>query len=185
MLLADTVPLDRVIERLRATRSLFHSEADLQHSFAVAVSKLDDALRVRLEVPFRDGRSTYLDVLVTNPVTGLSTAVELKYSTARLEVTDPLADEQFRLRSHAADDLVRWGVVKDVERLERWASPQRDGVSLLLTDVRSLWSKPADESTRDRAFRLHQGRRLSGDLVWGDGDDQPSDVLLAGSYTAD
>ncbi|NAZ81727.1 hypothetical protein GTR02_07830 [Kineococcus sp. R8] len=183
--LAGRADLTEVVERLRAERSLFHSEADLQHAFAMMVARADPSLRIRLEVPFRDERSTYLDLLVSDAATGLSTAVELKYFTQRLQVDDPLTGEHFDLRSHAADDLVRLGVVRDVHRLEQWSGPRRNGISLLLSNARTLWATSADRPTRDRAFRIHQGRQISGQLVWGDGDHEPNDVTLQGTYTAD
>lgn len=52
----------------------------------------------------------------------------------------------------------------------------------MLTNVRSLWAQPRDRLTRDWAFRIHDGHRLEGRLVWGTGDYPANDVTLDGSY---
>lgn len=83
--LAKLVQVDEVLDQLRDLRTLYHSEADLQHSFALAIARLAPDLRIRLEVPLRQERSEYLDILVEDPSSGASTAVELKYITQRLE----------------------------------------------------------------------------------------------------
>ncbi|PRY14043.1 hypothetical protein CLV37_107162 [Kineococcus rhizosphaerae] len=107
--------------------------------------------------------------------------MELKYSTGRLDVEQD--GETYALKDHAATDLARLGFVQDVRRLELSAAPGRNGIALLLSDVAGLWQPPASEpSTRDRAFRLHEGRELSGRLVRGDGDSASNDVVLDGSY---
>ncbi|WP_328294217.1 hypothetical protein OG218_15995 [Kineococcus sp. NBC_00420] len=184
VLIAQRVLLDDVIAGLQRTRAVFHSEADVQHAFAVEVGRSVADLRVRLEVPFRGAGSTYLDVLVSDPETGESTAVEVKYFTARLDITDPLTQERFSLRSHGADDLLRLHFARDLARLEGWAGPQRSGIALLLTNASGLWSEPRGASpTRDRAFRIHEGRTLGGSLVWGDGDAEENDLQLNGRYT--
>ena len=182
-LLARRLGLDAVMDELRRSRTLFHSEADFQHSFAMTIAHLDPALRVRLEVPFREERASYLDLLVTDPGTGASTAIELKYSTQRLEAKDPLTGESFHLRFHAAYDLARLHFVRDIRRLERWAGADRNGVALMLSNVRSLWSEAAPRTTQDQAFRLHQDRRLGGCLVWGANARASHDVEFSGSYT--
>ncbi|MFJ3965710.1 hypothetical protein [Streptomyces sp. NPDC090036] len=53
-------------------------------------------------------------------------------------------------------------------RLERFCNrPDQNGLSLLLTSNPSLWAllKPRTRPSRDHAFRIHQGRELTGTLL--------------------
>ena len=63
---------------------------------------------------------------------GHETAVEIKYPKARW--SGVLNGEQFDLPDTAAHDLVRYDVVKDIARLERWTSAgrERDGFVLVV-----------------------------------------------------
>ncbi|WP_089154249.1 hypothetical protein [Micromonospora sp. NBS 11-29] len=187
MLIAGAVPLTDVLAELRVERSVFHSAADLQHAFAWTVRRLDESIRVRLEV--RQEQNEHLDLLCRGP--GGRTAIEFTYLTARWNGVDPHTGEEYALRHHAAADLARHQFVTDVERLERLcrADPdQTNGLALLLTNDHGLWQAPAtDRPTRDREFRLHEGRRLTGLLRWGvDGRYfLPNQRYLAGTYPLD
>ncbi|PMR63169.1 hypothetical protein C1A38_00530 [Verrucosispora sp. ts21] len=165
--MAGRVSLDEVMGELRAARSVFHSEADFQHAFAWAVHRLDAAIAVRLEV--RQDKAEYLDLLCRSP--DGSTAIEFKYFTAHWVGVDPVTDEEFHLRGHAATDLARRNFVFDIARLERFGSPDTtptNGLALLLTNDRRLWDpSPHQRMTRDQEFRIYDGRRLTGTLRWG------------------
>ena len=181
-LIAGAVDLDVVMQRLRGVRSVFHSEADFQHSFGQVLHSLDPSLNIRLEV--RQDDAEYLDLLCFGP-TG-RTAVEFKYKTASWDGTDPGTGEMFRLRAHAAEDLARRDFVFDIERLERFcraAPDETSGLAVMLTNVAGLWTPPASaRQTRDREFRIHEGRTLTGVLRWGGGDYPANERQLAGSY---
>lgn len=181
VLIAGTVALDAVIAHLQKTRPVFHSEADLQHAFGQVLHDLDPTLGIRLEV--RQQNAQYLDLLCIGPVG--RTAVEFKYVTAAWKGADPTTGETFELRAHSAHDLARRNFVFDIERLERFcrASSGTDGLALLLTNVAALSRPPAsDRPTRDREFRIHEGRTLTGTLRWGGGDYPANERHLAGSY---
>ncbi|WP_199737125.1 MULTISPECIES: hypothetical protein [Micromonospora] len=117
----------------------------------------------------RQEQNEYLDLLCDGPRG--RTAIEFKYFTARWDGVDPGTGEEFRLRSHAAADLARRNFVFDIARLERFcrSGPARtNGFAVLLTNDRGLWNPPlGDRPTRDREFRVHEGRRLTGTLRWG------------------
>ncbi|MEV0003634.1 hypothetical protein AB0H28_15280 [Micromonospora sp. NPDC050980] len=187
MLIAGAVPVTSVMAELGAERSLFHSEADFQHAFAWTVRRLDGSIRVRLEV--RQEQNEHLDLLCHGP--GGRTAVEVKYFTARWNGVDPRTGEEYGLRHHAAADVLRHRFVADIERLERFrgAGPAgANGLAVLLTNDQGLWRAPvADRPTRDREFRLHEGRRLTGVLRWGlDGRYfLPNERHLSGDYRLD
>ncbi len=106
---------------LAAERPIFHSEADFQHAFAWLLHREYPELAVRLEVPLRVGEKTiHVDLLAA----GVQTiAVELKYKTRAVGVD--VAGEEFRVSSHAAQDLGRYDFIKDIERLELLAKARR------------------------------------------------------------
>ena len=93
--------------------------------------------------------------------------------------------EDYDLKYHAATDLVRRNFVFDIERLERFgAKPNHNGLAIILTDDESLWAVPREgrTPTRDRDFRIHEGRTLTGTLLWGGGDYPGNTRVLVGRY---
>lgn len=185
-LIAGEVPLTEVMARLRQDRPVFHSEADLQHSFARVLWELAPEIQSRLEVrqyaPDAPG-AEYLDLLCIGP--SARTAIEFKYFTAYWAGTAGPVPEEYALKSHAATDLARLGFVSDIARLERFGNrPDQNGLALLLTNEPGLWTPPKRDSkpTRDRDFRIHQDRTLTGQLLWGGGDYEPNTRILRGSY---
>ncbi|WP_246561714.1 hypothetical protein [Streptomyces roseirectus] len=140
----------------------------------------------RLEVPQRDaGRTRYLDLLCIGEA---RTAIEFKYFTRRWTGTVGVPPEEYALKNHAATDLARLHFVRDVARLERFCrGTGQDGLAVMVTNAASLWTPPAPghEETRDRDFRIHQGRRLSGTLLWAGGTYERNTCVLRGTYDLD
>ncbi len=153
---------------LAARRPVFHSEADFQFAFAQSVAALDESIGIRLEVPQRGPRRTYID-LVCRAGHDVS-LIEFKYVTRFWSGTDGCTEERFELRGHEALDLARLYFVHDVTRLELWVAQQAgtNGFAVLLTNDNRLWEHPdPGRVTRDQQFRLHEGRTLTGPLTWG------------------
>jgi hypothetical protein len=101
-----------------------------------------------------------------------------------------LNDEKYDLRGHEALDLARLHFIHDVTRLEDWTADQPDtnGVAVLLTNDNRLWEVPSSTRlTRDSAFRLHQGRTLTGTLAWGTSENPfpGNERSLRGAYNVD
>lgn len=187
-LLAGRLALPEVMERLAARRPVFHSEADFQFAFAQTLAALDPGIRIRLEVPQRAARSTYVDL--TCAADHVLSLVEFKYITRAWSGSDGLTDEPFHLRAHAALDLARLAFVHDAQRLEGWTEqqPNTNGFAVLLTNDNRLWEGPASrQPTRDQAFRIHQGRSLTGTLLWGTHEHpyEANTHTLRGNYTID
>jgi hypothetical protein len=180
-LIAKNLELTDVMLRLGEIRPVFHSEADFQHAFAQVVHDMAPLIQIRLEVRQRGGE--HLDLLCFEESD--RSAIEFKYVTAAWEGGDGLTDEVFRLRSHAAMDLARLGFVRDIRRLELFcaATAQTNGLAVILSNCQSLWSTPKPQpTTNDQAFRIHEGRTLSGELLWGGGY-RWNDCKLSGTYS--
>ena len=56
---------------LAAQRPVFHSEADFQFAFAQAAADLDAFIRIRLAVPKRAARNTFVDSVCTGEIVSL------------------------------------------------------------------------------------------------------------------
>lgn len=186
-LIAGEVSLAEVMARLQQDRPVFHSEADLQHSFARVLWELAPKIQSRLEVrqnaPDAVG-AEYLDLLCIGP--SARTAIEFKYRTAEWTGTAGLPAEQYALKSHSATDLARLGLVSDIARLERFGTrPDQNGLAILVTNEAALWTPPKEggKPTRDSDFRIHEGRIATGQLLWGAGNYEPNTRTLRGSYS--
>ncbi|MFJ4843198.1 hypothetical protein [Streptomyces sp. NPDC088746] len=182
--IAGTALLEDVLARLSERRPLFHSEADLQHSFALAVSEIAPEVRCRLEVPVRGiDASEYLDLLCLGPAS--RTAIEFKYVTRRWAGTAGAPAEEYALRGHNAPDVARRDFLRDVGRLERFCDREdQNGLALLITNEASLWlPRQRTMPTRDEEFRIHHGRELSGTLLWAGGSFPGNTRVLRSAYT--
>jgi hypothetical protein len=169
---------------LAQRRPLFHSERDFQHAFAWSVQLLYPLAEIRLEP--RPRRGVHLDLLVR--LGRRSIAVEVKYLVAAF--TGRVDGELFDLPNQGAHDISRHDVVKDIVRLERLVGDgyADAGVGLTLTNDSMYWRPGTKASSIDAAFRLHEGRTLSGVLSWsataGAGTTRGRDIplALAGTY---
>jgi len=150
---------------------MFHSEADFQHALAR---------------PFTE--SAHIDLIATQE--GVSVAIELKYKTR--DFTSTIGTEIFRLKGQSAQDTGRYDFLKDISRVENVVSgnPRWVGIALLLTNDSSYWKLPNKADSVDAAFRLHEGRKLSGILAWspaasrGTKKARESSLIIQGTYTA-
>jgi len=177
-----------VMKALAAQRKVFHSEADFQHAFAWELHLRQPEASIRLEKPLRAAsKSLHLDFLFAHA--GKSVAVELKYKTRSLKLS--MDGEDFHLSSHSAQDLGRYDFIKDICRLEEITSTIRDceGWTIMLTNDTAYWKTPQNTGTVDAAFRLTEGRILSGNLAWtdqasaGTKKNRERDLSVIGQYT--
>lgn len=179
--------IEALLASLSGSRKIFHSEADFQHSLAWQIHQAAPDRQVRLEVnafPVQE-RRMFLDIWL--PVEGI--AVELKYVTRKLELDQD--GEFFTLRDHSAQDQRRYDFLLDIQRLELMRSNDdlcKAGYAVLLTNDSSYWNVPANRDTVDAAFRIHEGREISGELAWagraspGTVKGRESPIQLRGSY---
>ncbi len=185
-----TLDIHALMQELSQSRPIFHSEADFQHALAWKIREVMPDSQIRLEYPFRhDGNPMYLDIWLPTE----RMAIELKYLSRRLE--QEYEGEHFALKDQSAHDVRRYDFLKDVQRLESVVEhaeqSTRGGVAVLLTNDSAYSKSPTSrwETTNDAAFRLHEGRKATGNLVWSErtgqgtmkGREDP--IRLSGSYT--
>ena len=178
--------VDSIMARLSEVRKIFHSEADFQHAFAWQIHEAIPDCQIRLEfnpVP-HEGRRMYLDIwLLVEKV-----AIELKYSTRKLNISLP--HEHFALRDHNASDFIGYDFLKDIQRLEREVAENRaeEAFAILLTNDPSYWTPSQRTDTVGAAFRIHEGKRITGEMSWSDHAGQgtlrgrKTPIRLNGSY---
>lgn len=159
------IDISSVMVNLAAKRPVFHSEADFQHAFAWELHELYPEALIRLEKPIRSSeKNGRLDVVLT--LGGKPFVVELKYKTKGISFA--LGDELFNLANHSANDQGRYDFIKDVCRIEEIARdvPGCSGVAVMLTNDAGYWKPSRGSDTADAAFRLTDGRILTGQLAW-------------------
>lgn len=155
----------RVMAELAERRPIFHSEADFRFALAWRIAEMKAGCGVRLEKPFRrDDKTRYLDIWLPTS----RTVMELKYCTRDLSVEH--RGEGFALKNQSANDLRRYDFVADLVRIEGLllhGDASAPGYAVFLTNDPLYW-RPGQRTTRDEAFRLHEGRRLEGMMEWRD-----------------
>ena len=172
---------------LSRSRPIFHSEADLQHSIESLIQETmpDYPVRLMHQLPHED-RSMYLDVWL--PADEI--AIQLRHATQKLELD--WDDVSFELKAHGAQDITRYDFLRDVQRLEHTVARMDDckvGLAILLTNDPLYWRSPTRAGTVDAAFRIHEGRELTGEVAWaahagaGTTRSREAPIRLEGSYT--
>ena len=178
--------IDSIMMRLSKVRRLFHSEADFQHAIAWQIHKAIPDSEIRLEfnpIPHEERRMS-LDIWL--PLEKV--AIELKYGTRKLEVALP--HEHFVLSDQNAVDVIGYDFLKDIQRLEREVEEGRaeEAFAILLTNDRSFWTPSQRTDTVGAAFRIHEGKRVTGEMSWseragqGTKDGREPTIELKGTY---
>jgi len=157
--------IDRLMEGLSRSHPVFHSESDFQDALAEHIRQTNPGSQVRREHTFLYRDSTMrLDIWLPRE----KIAIELKYPTQMLEMERK--DEEYLLADHGAQPLRRYDFLKDVQRLERVVAEKnaRGGFAVLLTNQPYYWKRPTRRwrTAIDAAFRLHEGRKVAGELNW-------------------
>ena len=109
-------------------------------------------------------RKMYVDIYLPDE----KIAIELKYVTRRLELEH--CKESFALRDQRAQNQRRYDFLRDIHRLERMRRSKpvlcEAGFAVLLTNDPLYWNKPGSPETVDCAFRVHEGKVISGKRAW-------------------
>ena len=144
--LKESFDIDKIMNKLKDERKIFHSEDDLKFSLATVIRELykDDEVKVRLERPMKIEMVKKADV--SNEITkSISIDItvflgddefflELKYKTKKLSTdfkkkwTDDIKDDVYSLKDQGACDIGRFLFRKDIYRLEKLIEIQKDKV---------------------------------------------------------
>jgi len=155
-----------VIESLRQKRSLFHSEADFQFALAWEIQGSYPSAEIRLEYPPVGEPNKYIDILVR--VDGFAFPIEIKYKTKKLSAI--IEGEQYNLKNHGAQDLGSYDFVKDICRVESFATHIecfKRGYVLWLTNDQYYWNAPINPNAGYTDFSVHHGAKKAGTMIWG------------------
>jgi len=181
----DLPDVEAVMASLASERPLFHSEADFQHALAWQIRVAYPGAQVRLEMRPRPGMR--LDARVV--LSGCRIGIELKYLARKLRAE--VGGELFELPNQGAQDVRRYDFVKDLARLEDLVRVDvvDVGVAIALTNDASYWNPIARSGVADEAFRIGEGRSITGKLAWaahtGAGTMRTREIAihLKGNYT--
>jgi hypothetical protein len=152
-----------IMEKLAERRPVFHSEADFQHELAWELRECIPDCEVRLERPIIGAFRGAVDIVILWQ--GVQYGLELKYLTRKLDIIHN--SEPFNLKAHGATDLRRYDICKDIWRLENFNSAYGGrSMVVVLTNEAAYWKSPQHDRHFDAAFRVFEGRSLSGILGW-------------------
>jgi len=181
--------LPATMRTLAQERPIFHSERDFQFWLGWILRERC-GLRPMIEAPLRifvPGAQERVDI-VADTAQG-KVAIELKYLTRELKTN--IGGECYRLSNQSAQDMRRYDILRDMERLEKLT---RHGVAagymLALSNEPLYWRiSRVRRATNDREFRLHHGRNISGKMQWGPHTSagtklqREAPIFLCGHYT--
>lgn len=157
--------LNSIVNSMASERPFFYSEADFQHSLAIALKA--KGYDVFLEYPITIYKKTYhIDIIVRNGA-GELYPIELKYKTAAL--TCPGLTGNHKLSIHSAQDINRFLFWKDVKRLEDLKlyseGKLSKGFVIMLTNDGDYWSQPKSQNPIDQRFRIHSSAAVQ-NVLW-------------------
>ena len=200
-----------IITELSKERNAFWSEADFQYSFAWKLQQKYEGAKIRLEKRHnhsisRDLKSDseaaqedlqkepyYVDIWVE--MDNSIYPIELKYKT-RAEVMPDVDGDNITLLNQSAQDLGRYGYIKDIKRIENIIEDYTEkektvqkGFAIMLTNDPSYYTIPSPNrpiNSLDKMFRIHQGtvnkpNILQGELFWSDKQSNP--ITQTGHWT--
>lgn len=159
------IDVDGLMSALSTRRSVFHSEADFQHELAWEARLQFPKIRVRLEQPFPGRTSGAIDLVINRE--GVLHAIEVKYLTSLY--SGEIDGEHFRLKNHGAQDIRRYDVCRDIERMEAFCSETGGlGSVIVLTNDPYYWRGRTNAGTCAEAFDVSGRSELFGELRWAD-----------------
>lgn len=132
----------KVISELSKTNPVFHNEQGFQDYLVHTIEKFYPKLKIKFEHKIRldEVHRSYIDILIRNE-NGLYIPVELKYKTNRLNCN--FDDSVYELSNQSAEDITRYGYLKDISRLEKFSELEEKfivGYAILLTNQCNVWN---------------------------------------------
>lgn len=181
--------LPATMRALARERPIFHSERDFQFWLGWMLRE-HCGLRPLIEVPWRlfvPGAHERVDI--TADTAHGKVAIELKYLTR--EIKTDIGGEFYQLSNQSAQDMRRYDILRDIERLEKLTRHGfAAGYMLALSNEPLYWNRTRGRRvTNDEEFRLHHGRNISGKMKWGPHASagtkfqREAPIFLCGHYT--
>ena len=147
----------KILIELSKTNPLFCSELEFQFYLAWKIKEIYGELyTIRLEYPLKN----YLDknrnidlVLIDN--NGCYIPIELKYKTNKFEYN--LNGIEYKLKDQSANDLTKYGHIKDISRIEYFKSIEKNfivGYVITITNQNKSWQKICNPQQNDYDFSL-------------------------------
>lgn len=156
----------QVLQNLAVTRPAFCSEADFQLSFAWELKKFLSVQSIPYEIFLErkfiiSSKECYVDVCVESQ--DELCLIELKYKTVKEQVSvSSKTGTVCTLKNQAANDLGRYGYLKDIWRIENALShiahkKSKNGFAIILTNDKQYYENPQKVlTTVDQTFRIHE-----------------------------
>ena len=159
-----------IISDLTKIRSIFHSEADFQHSLGLLLSK-KFTFHVRLETPFeiphynkKSNKKLKVELDIFMPKEKIG--IELKYKTK--EGIFEEHGETFKLKQHGAQNLARFDFFDDIRRLQLLKKHKKieKGYAIFLTND-SLYWEPIKRKNFSSNFSMEDKRVIMSNTTLG------------------
>lgn len=132
-----------VISELSKTNPIFHNEQGFQDYLVHKIGQCYPKLKIKFEhkTILNKGHKSYIDILIKDE-NGLCIPIELKYRTNKLcyNFDDCLYD----LSNQSAEDVTRYGYLKDISRLEKYSEIEEKflvGYAIMLTNQCNVWKE--------------------------------------------
>jgi len=167
---------NRIIDQLKQTRPVFHSEDDLKLAMAIVIKELYPSYEIRLEKPIQIRmkiKDDYvlarapIDIVVLDSKHKIAYPIEIKYKTKKVDVV--VGDESYSLANHGANDVGRYSFRKDIYRVENVDIENfsiNQGFVFILTNDRGYYQNDVSKkNSLDVHFSFHHGMTLKAEYV--------------------
>ena len=154
-----TAKLNSIVQSMAKQRPFFYSEADFQHSLALALKA--NGYEVFLEYPIN---GEHIDIIAKK--NRAYYPIELKYKTKAFTCIG-LFGNTCSLKNQQARDLGRfhyWKDVKRIENIKKGYQESQEGYAIILTNDSEYWTLPS-KPTIDCDFKLHAGMKVQ-NVFW-------------------
>lgn len=154
---------------------VFHKEADFQQELAWHLHKHFPSLSIRAEYPVQ---GDHIDLWLIEDDTTM--AVELKYP--KIPFQAETENESFSFGNDPSD-VACYSYLEDITQLESLvrSGDCDQGTAVILTNNPNIWNNEPSGANYD-AFKLYEGRSVSGTLAWPPESSASGELTLDGTY---
>lgn len=172
---------NQIIDQLKHTRTVFHSEDDLKLAMAWLIKELYPSYEIRLERPIAIGMKINgsddliarapIDIVVIDKESRIIYPIEIKYKTTKVDLV--VGDESYSLANHGANDVGRYSFRKDIYRIENvdlklmgFENYTKRGFVFILTNDRKYYLNDVSaKNSLDAHFSFHHGAVLKTEYI--------------------